>query len=137
MELEELMELIEEGEFTKEHIKDFLEITAQFGNENEEIIDEMEYMGDKSFLFKVDGLDYDFWLKIEDGELSTGEGEIADPTLVYTLPVEVCVNILSGEEDATAAFMQKKLKVDGSLSDATSFVSLLELIREEMEDAVM
>lgn len=136
MNLEELMEIIEEEEFGPEHIDDFLALTVSFGNENEEIQEECEDMGDKSFLFKVDGLDEDFWLKIEDGKLSTGKGAIDNPTLIYTLPVDVCVGILSGAEDSTAAYMQGKLKVEGSLSDATAFVSLLELIREEMEDAV-
>lgn len=136
MELAELMEIIENEEFTKEHIPDFLALAVSFGNENEEISDECEDMGDKSFLFKVDGLDDDFWLKIEDGKLSSGTGALENPTLVYTLNVDVCVGILSGAEDSTAAYMQGKLKVDGSLGDATAFVSLLELIREEMQDAV-
>lgn len=136
MELAELMNLISEDKFGKEHINDFLALAVSFGNENEEIMEECEDMGDKSFFFKVDGFDVDFWLRIDDGKLSTGTGAIENPTLIYTLPVEVCVGILSGSEDSTAAYMQGKLKVEGSLADATAFVSLIELIREEMEDAV-
>ncbi len=136
MELEELMSLIEEETFGKEHIFDYLDIVVKFGNENEEIMEECEDMGDKSFLFKVDGMDEDFWLNIDGGKLGTGKGAIENPTLIYMLPVDVCIGILSGSEDATSAYMQGKLKVEGSLSDATSFVSLLELIREEMEDAI-
>ena len=136
MNLEELMKIIADEEFGKDHINDFLALAVSFGNGNEEIMEECEDMGDKSFLFKVDGIEKDFWLRIVDGKLETGSEPLDSPTLIYSLPVDVCVGILSGSEDSTAAYMQGKLKVEGSLSDATAFVSLLELIREEMEDAV-
>jgi putative sterol carrier protein len=136
MELAELVKKMQDGEFTKDHIDAFMDNAVSFGNANEEIQEELEDMGDKSFLFKVDGLEEDIWLKIDDGKLSTGKGALENPTLLYTLPVDVIVGILDGSEDSTAAYMQGKLKVEGSLSDATAFVSLIELIREEMEDAV-
>lgn len=135
MELKELMQKIENEDFGKDDIDAYLDLVVSFSNENEEILEEMEDLGDKSFVFDVDGVAEKFWLKIEDGKLATGKGSLESPTLLYTLPVEVCLGILAGTEDSTAAYMQGKLKVEGSLSDATSFVSLLELILEEMQDA--
>ncbi len=135
MNVSELMEIIKAGNFGKDNIEAYLDVISVFGNENEDISDELSDLGDKSYLFKVDGLDYEFWLKVEDEKLSWGKDAIEDPTLIYTLKVDVCVGIIAGTADSTGEYMKGNLKIEGSLRDATNFVSLLELIRDEMEDA--
>jgi len=106
-----------------------------FAVENEDVSEELSDMGEKTYLFKVEGLDYDFWLKVSDEKLSWGKAAIEDPTLIYSLNLDICLGILAGTADSTGEYMKGNLKIEGSLKDATNFVSMLELIRDEMEDA--
>ncbi|UYP47233.1 hypothetical protein NEF87_003518 [Candidatus Lokiarchaeum ossiferum] len=130
----ELVEKWENDTFTAADVDEFLTVAAEFGNSNEDIQEELEDMGDKSYLFKVEGMD-DFWLKIEGGKLSAGKGSIDSPSLTYSMKEDICVGVLSGKMDSTAVYMKGDLKIEGSLKDGANFVSLLEMLREEMEEA--
>ena len=106
-----------------------------FAVKNEDISEELSDMGEKTYLFKAEGLEYEFWLKVSDEKLSWGKETLADPTLIYILKLDVVLGILAGTADSTGEYMKGNLKIEGSLKDATNFVSLIELIRDEMEDA--
>ena len=135
MNVKELMEIIKADKFGKEHIEAYMEVICEFGNANEDISEELADLGEKTYLFKADGLDYEFWLKVSDEKLSWGKEPLEDPTLIYTLGVDIVTGILAGTADSTGEYMKGNLKIVGSLKDATNFVSLIELIRDEMEDA--
>ena len=135
MNVSELMELIKTDKFGSEHIEEYMGVICEFGNKNEDVSDELSDIGDKSYLFKVDGLDYEFYLKVEDEKLSWGKDAISDPILIYSFKVYVVGVIRAGTADSTGEYMKGNLKIEGSLRDATNFVSLLELIRDEMEEA--
>ncbi len=134
MNVKELVKKWEDETFAYADVSTFLTLAAEFGNENEDIQEELEDMGSKSYLFKVEGKE-DFWLKIEDSKLSSGMGSIENPTIVYSMKEPICVGVLSGQMDSTAVYMKGDLKMDGALKDGAGFVSLLEMIREEMEEA--
>lgn len=135
MNVEELMGIIKAGNFGKEHLEDYMATICAFGTANEDIAEELSDLGEKTYLFKAEGLEYEFWLKVSDEKLSWGKEPLADPTLIYTLKLDVVLGILAGTADSTGEYMKGNLKIEGSLKDATNFVSLIELIRDEMEDA--
>ena len=134
MNVKDLVAKWEDESFSYADVNAFLTLAAEFGNSNEDIQEELEDMGDKSYLFKVEGKE-DFWLKIEGGKLSAGNGTMDSPSLTYSMKEEICVGVLSGKMDSTAVYMKGDLKIDGSLKDGANFVSLLEMLREEMEEA--
>ena len=135
MNVNELMEIIKAGKFGKEHIEGYMDCICEFAASNEDITDELSDLGEKTYLFKADGLSYEFWLKVSDEKLSWGKEPLEDPTLIYTLGVDIVTGILAGTADSTGEYMKGNLKIVGSLRDATNFVSLIELIRDEMEEA--
>lgn len=81
---------------------------------------------------KVESSDFDSSVKFDCGEdgallidhqtITTGDGE-ADCTI--SLSLEDLEALFSGELDATAAFMQGKMKIDGDMSVAMKLNGLL------------
>jgi len=49
------------------------------------------------------------------------------------MTAEMAAGIFTGQVDATAAYMNGDLKVDGNLPDAIKFRTLVDLIREELD----
>lgn len=66
-----------------------------------------------------------WWLKIHDGKAESGKGEpSAAPNLTLLADAHDWVRIMSGQQDATAAFMQGKLKIKGDMGLAIKMQSL-------------
>jgi putative sterol carrier protein len=59
--------------------------------------------------------DASFWTVFEDGKVSGGAGELADPDVTIFQDYETAVAIARGDLIAQAAFMQGKLKVTGNM----------------------
>lgn len=57
-----------------------------------------------------------WWVKIHDGAAESGKGEPGDPpNLTLLADANDWVRIMTGQQDATAAFMQGKLKIKGDM----------------------
>lgn len=66
-----------------------------------------------------------WWLKIHDGKAESGKGEPSEaPNLTLLADSHDWVRIMSGQQDATAAFMQGKLKIKGDMGLAIKMQSL-------------
>jgi putative sterol carrier protein len=66
-----------------------------------------------------------WWVKIHDGKAETGKGDPADPAnLTLSSDVNDWVKIMTGKLDATAAFMQGKLKIKGDMGLAIKMQTL-------------
>ena len=126
-----LNDKIENGDFTTSDIPDYFTVICQLGDEIEDLKDEVEDW-DRKIQFVIQGFG-NHWLSIQDGEFSTGEGEIEDPNLTLILAVDEAARIFSGEKDAEAAFMSGALKVQGDLPDAIKLHALIEIVLEEIE----
>ena len=132
MDLEELAEKIENGELTIEDVGEFFNATAKMANESEDIQDEVEGW-DRVLLFSVeDGPKVTMIVK--EGKFEVKEGEEGSPDITLSMNADVAVGVLSGETDATSAYMAGDLKVTGPLPDAIKFRTITELVREELED---
>src|SRR6266704_3002014 len=57
-----------------------------------------------------------WWVKIHDGKAASGKGDPGEPAnLTLLADAHDWVKIMSGQMDATAAFMQGKLKIKGDM----------------------
>ena len=66
-----------------------------------------------------------WWVKIHDGKAETGKGDPADPAnLTLLSDANDWVKIMTGKLDATAAFMQGKLKIKGDMGLAIKMQTL-------------
>ena len=132
MDKDELAEKIENGELTLDDVGDFFKVLADLGNESEEIQDEVEGW-DRVLLFNVEG-GPKVTMTVKDAKFSAEVGEVGTPDITLTMNGDVAVGVLSGETDATSAYMAGDLKVTGPLPDAIKFRTITELVREELED---
>jgi putative sterol carrier protein len=65
-----------------------------------------------------------WWVKIADGEASSGQGTAENPNLTLLADAQDYVKISLGQLDGTAAFMQGKLKIKGDMGLAIKMQSL-------------
>jgi len=65
-----------------------------------------------------------WWIKILDGQASSGTGDVENPNLTLMADARDYVKIAMGQMDATAAFMQGKLKIKGDMGLAIKMQSL-------------
>ncbi|MFX0100734.1 MAG: SCP2 sterol-binding domain-containing protein [Candidatus Hodarchaeota archaeon] len=132
MDKDELAAKVEDGELTLDDILDFFKVLADLSNESEEIQDEVEGW-DRVLLFNVEG-GPKVTMTVKDAKFEVADGEVGTPDITLTMNPDVAVGVLSGETDATSAYMAGDLKVTGPLPDAIKFRTITELFREEMED---
>ena len=128
---EELNKKIQEGEFDAADIPAYLTLFCEMGNEIEDLQDEVEDWNRRINLV-LEGLGT-FWITVEDGLFTTGEGAIENPNLVLTLDAQEGAMVFSGDKDAKAAYMSSALKVEGNLPDAVKMQTLIEIVGEEIE----
>ena len=70
------------------------------------------------FRFDLDDAD-NYHLVIEDGQCTLGEGEHDDATVTLGMDLDTLKDVMSGELDGMAAFMQGKIRADGDIMLAT------------------
>ena len=132
MDKSELAEKIKKGEFSISDSMDFFTVLCEIANGNDEIQDEVEGW-DRNLLFDItDGPK--ITLLVQGGKFEVKEGEEGTPDVTLSMNSDVAVGVLSGETDATSAYMAGDLKVQGPLPDAIKFRTLTELMREALED---
>ncbi len=65
-----------------------------------------------------------YWLKVADGQATSGKGEADNPTVTLTAAAQDYVNIAMGKMDPSIAFMQGKLKIKGDMGAAMKMQSM-------------
>jgi len=78
-----------------------------------------------TYQFDVTGEGGGKWFaKIENGALTTGEGEAENPSITLTVSAADWLDIVAGKLDGQMAFMTGKLKIQGDMSLAMKLKSL-------------
>jgi len=126
-----MLERVEGGTFRLKDLQDFLTLFTQVANNIDETRDEVQGFN-RRFQFKLSGYP-DMWLNIQDGKFEMGGGDIQAPDITLEMNAELAAGIFTGQVDATMAYMNGDLKVDGSLPDAIKFRTLVDMIREELD----
>jgi putative sterol carrier protein len=78
------------------------------------------------FQFDLDDAD-SYHLSILDGKCDMGEGEHDDPTVTLSMDLDTLKDVMSGELDGMAAFMQGKIRADGDIMLATKLTQIFPL----------
>ena len=122
---------IQDGEFDVADIPAYLTLFVEMGNEVEDLQDEVEDWS-RRIVFDLEGLGK-YWLVVEDGVFSGGEGGLDDANLTLSMSALDAAMVFAGDKDAKAAYMSGALKVDGDLPDAVKIQTLIEIVAEEIE----
>ncbi|MFA5078499.1 MAG: M24 family metallopeptidase [Dehalococcoidia bacterium] len=126
-----MLERVEGGAFGLKDLQEFLTLFTQVANSIDETKDEVRGFNRK-FQFRLSGYP-DFWLSILNGSFEMGEGDIGAPDIILEMDAQMAAGIFTGQVDATMAYMNGELKVDGNLPDAIKFRTLVDLIREDLD----
>ena len=70
-----------------------------------------------------------YWLRIADGDASTGLGDAADAAVTSSPSYETSAQVNSGELDGQKAFMQGKVKISGKMLKMMQLRSPLEKVQ--------
>lgn len=122
---------ISEGEFTSADLPDFLTVFCEMCNESEEVQSEVKAWNAKLQLDITDG--EKFWLTIANGSFTCGSGEIEAPDTTLRTSGDVAARVFTGEKDATAAYMEGSLKIDGKLPEALKLRSIIGIVLERLQ----
>ena len=128
---ETLVAKIGEGEFGAGDVLEYLKLFCQVCDSSEDIQDEVGNWN-RNVQFRLDGGE-DFWWKVHEGKFECGPGSIDAPGLTLKMPAAAAAAILIGEKDATSAYMDGTLKVEGQLPDAVKVRTLIEIVRDELD----
>jgi putative sterol carrier protein len=128
---QDLNEKIQEGEFSASDIPAYLTLFCAMGNELEDLQEEVQDWS-RRVQFILDGLGM-FWIAVEDGRFTNGEGTADNPDLALTMSAADAALIFAGDKDAQGTFLSGALKVEGSLPDAIKMQTLIELVTWEIE----
>ena len=126
-----ILDRIEEGSLAMKDLKDYFTVFTQICNNTEDIQDEVEGFN-RTFLIKIDGTPF-AWLSIRDLKFEAASGGVEKPDISLSMSKKIALEIFSGQTDATAAYMNGDLKVDGAINDAIQFRTILELVQDELE----
>ncbi len=67
----------------------------------------------------------DFWVTVDDGTMTKGEGNAPKADVTYTMDADQFVKMSNGDLDGTKAYMMRKLKVKGNLAVAQKLKKIL------------
>ncbi len=126
-----VLDKIEEGSFGPKDLREYFTVLTQISNSTEDIQDEVDGFN-RTFLIRVKGQP-DVWLTIRDMKFEMGSGTVEKPDITLEMGPQIAAEIFSGRTDATAAYMNGDLKVDGVINDAITFRTILELVQDELE----
>ena len=128
----QMVQKIDDGEFESSDLLEFMDLFCQICNQSEDIQEEVGEW-DCKFQVQLEGLE-DFWIDIREGQFGFGTGHVQEADNILKANPENAAQIFIGEKDATAAYMSGALKIEGNLPNAVKLRTIIEIVREELED---
>ena len=114
-----------------EHVPQFLNIMAAFINLNPEAQEEIED-ADLKIALKFQDVG-DFYITIENNKMSVSEQSFnGDASLELIMPLSTMTDVMF-DGDAVSAYMAGNITVNGDLSQAMLFQSIMEMLIEKIE----
>jgi putative sterol carrier protein len=126
-----LAKKISEGEFTATDIPDFMTAFCEMCNESEDIQSEAKAWNAKLQFDITDGSK--FWVRVTDGSFTYGSDDIEAPDTTLMTSGDVAARVFTGDKDATAAYMEGSLKIDGKLTDALKLRGIISIVLEKLQ----
>jgi len=110
------------------------EAMKQLAQENEDIKEEVEDMDTIVVQFVWTDVDYKYWVKVGEGNVDYGEGEIDDPSVTMKAISTTWAGMGAGEIDATSAYMSGDLQIEGNLQDAIAYGEINNMVGEVLSE---
>ena len=127
---ESLQAKMQQGAFSPEDIPDFFAFLAAFGNEDEEMQEEVEDWSGR-IQFHVAGVG-DFWLGIDGDAFQAHRGVTDAPTVSLSMSGEDAVGIFAGQLDPAEAVGSGALRIEGDVTAALRLQGLVEIAMDHL-----
>ncbi|MFX1399308.1 MAG: SCP2 sterol-binding domain-containing protein [Promethearchaeota archaeon] len=111
---------------TLDSITHILEFIKQISDEDDDIKRKLKNMNIAVQIIIIDK-EAKFWVKVQDGKVDCGVGEIDEPSFKFSAKFEIAVMLLSYKITSYDAYMEGHIIVEGNLQDAMIFQELVEL----------
>jgi len=121
---------VKSGTFGLEDIPEYLEVLVEICNENKKIQSKSK-KSKLNFQFKIipgPG----FWIKIDNGKFSTGEGILETNDVLIEMDKSIAAGIFTGEVNAASAYMSKQIKFIGPLRHGMKFQAWTNTVKKEL-----
>jgi 2,4-dienoyl-CoA reductase-like NADH-dependent reductase (Old Yellow Enzyme family)/thioredoxin reductase/putative sterol carrier protein len=124
---------IKNRSFSNEDILVYLNIFVEICNQDEKI----QKKNKKSkLLFQISiGKDKDYFIKIENGFFTTGDGKVENPNVAILMDGSIASGILSGTINAASAYLAKDLKFEGSMMLGMKFRNMVNAVAKILEES--
>ena len=122
---------ISEGEFTATDLPDFLTVFCEVCNESEDVQSEVKAWNAKLQFDITDG--DKFWLTVANGNFTCGSGDIEAPDTTLRTSGDVAARVFTGDKDATSAYMEGSLKIDGKLPEALKLRGIIGIVLDKLQ----
>ncbi|MFX1307983.1 MAG: SCP2 sterol-binding domain-containing protein [Promethearchaeota archaeon] len=110
------------------------EAMKQLAQENEDIKEEVEDMDTIVVQFIWTDVDYHYWVKVGEGNVEYGEGDVEDPSVTMKATSATWAGMGAGEIDATSAYMSGDLQIEGNLQDAIAYGEINNMVGEVLSE---
>ncbi len=74
-----------------------------------------------------------YWMRVTNGKVEYGEGEVKDPTFVFSAPFSLLFDVVIGKVNPTSEYLAGKVSIEGNVPDAMAFQSIIELAMTKYE----
>ncbi len=112
-----------------------MEFFKQIAHEDDEMKQEL---GTLNLLVAINVTDKQkkYWMKVAEGNIDYGEGEVKDPTFIFSAKFPVLFDVIIGKLNATSEYLAGNVGIEGNVPDAMAFQSIIQLAMEKYEKMV-
>lgn len=82
-----------------------------------------------TFQFLIEG-GKDFWLKVEAGNFSYGDGKLDEPEMVIGMDERTCAGVFGNRVNATTAYLNRDMSFKGSLKHGLKFRNIFKAVNK-------
>ncbi|MFX1274735.1 MAG: SCP2 sterol-binding domain-containing protein [Promethearchaeota archaeon] len=121
--------------FGEEFLNTLFSIFKQLSEEDEDLKEAVEDANIcMQFVMIWESKEFKFWISAREGKIDFGVGEGLDVTVTMKATAEKMFTILTGEAEATSAYMSGELTIEGNLQDAMAFGEISSVAADLIEE---
>ncbi len=102
------------------------EFFKQIGQEDSEMKQELTSLNMLAMI-NVTDKNKKYWMRVTNGKVEYGEGEVKDPTFVFSAPFALLFDVVIGKVNPTSEYLAGNVGIEGNVPDAMAFQSIIEL----------
>jgi hypothetical protein len=84
----------------------------------------------------ITDIDSKLWATITGKNVEYGQGDVDDPTFVFSATYPILFEIIMGQKNAATEYLAGNAGIEGNVPDAMSFQSIIELAMEKFNNLI-